>query len=106
MNIKKAKLEKLLMEELAELLLKELKDPRLEKVVITRVELSEDMSRAKVYFTTLEEGKEEQAQRALEHSGSFLKAELFKRLKIRRLPELSFLFDKELKRMERIWERL
>lgn len=106
MDIKRAKLEKLLMEELAELLLKRLKDPRVENVVITRVELSEDMSRAKVYFTTLEEGKEEQAKRALEHSSTFLKAELFKRLRIRRLPELIFLFDRELKRMERIWERL
>ncbi|MCS6997941.1 MAG: 30S ribosome-binding factor RbfA [Aquificaceae bacterium] len=106
MDIKRAKLQKLLMEELAELILKKMKDPRLSNVVITQVELSEDMKRAKVYFTTLEEGKEEEAEKAFDRARALIRAELLKRLRIRRLPELEFIFDRELKRMERIWERL
>lgn len=105
-NIKKARLEKLLMEEIAGLILKELKDPRLEEVVITRVELSLDLGNAKVYFTTLTEGKEEEAKRALEQAKALIRGFLSRGLRIRRLPELHFVFDKELKRMEKIWERL
>lgn len=106
MSVKKARLEKLLMEEIASLILRELKDPRLADVVITHVELSQDMSRAKVYYTTLQEGKEEEAGLALKHASSYIRTQLTKSLKIKRLPELEFVFDKELKRMERIWQKL
>lgn len=66
MDVKRAKFAKQLMEEIASLIQMEIKDPRLEGLVITGLELSEDMSVAKVYFTTLEEGKEEEAKKALE----------------------------------------
>ncbi len=106
MNVKKAKLAKQLMEEIASLIHREIKDPRLEGVVITGVELSEDMSVAKVYFTTLEEGREEEAKKALEHAKGYIRSQLMKSLSVRKVPNLIFLFDKELKRMERIWEKL
>ncbi|MCS6958242.1 MAG: 30S ribosome-binding factor RbfA [Aquificaceae bacterium] len=106
MSLRRAKLSKLLMEEIARLLSRELKDPRLVDTVITHVELSQDMSRARVYFTTLQEGKEEEAKNALEHAKAFIRAQLLKGLKIKKIPELEFVFDRELKRMERIWERL
>lgn len=106
MNIKKARLEKLLMEEIAGLMLRELRDPRLTDVVITHVELSQDMKRARVYFTTLQEGKEKEAEDALRHASPFIRSQLTKSLKIKRLPGLEFIFDRELKRMEKIWQRL
>ncbi len=106
MDIKRARLEKLLMEEIAGLVVKDIKDPRLADVVITHVELSQDMKRARVYFTTLQEGREKEAENALKHAGAFIRAKLSKNLKIKRLPELDFVFDKELKRMENIWQRL
>ncbi len=106
MDIKRARLEKLLMEEIASLVLRELKDPRLADIVITYVELSQDMKKAKVYFTTLQEGKEEEAESALNHASSYIRSQLAKSLKLKRIPELEFLFDKELKRMERIWQKL
>ncbi|MCS6875397.1 MAG: 30S ribosome-binding factor RbfA [Aquificaceae bacterium] len=106
MDIKKAKLEKLLMEELAGFVMRELKDPRLPTVVITHVELSKDKTHAKIYFTTLEEGLEKEAEQVLEGAKNHIRAELTKRLRVRRLPELHFVFDRELKRMEKIWERL
>ncbi len=106
MNVKKARLEKLLMEEIAGLVLKEIKDPRLADVIITHVEISQDMKRAKVYFTTLQEGKEEEAEFALRHASPFIRNQLAKSLKVKRLPEFEFVFDKELKRMEKIWQKL
>ncbi len=106
MDIKRVRLEKLLMEEIASLIPRELKDPRLADVVITHVELSQDMRRAKVYFTTLQEGKEKESESALKHASSYIRSQLAKNLKIKRLPELEFVFDRELKRMERIWQKL
>ncbi|MCS7171535.1 MAG: 30S ribosome-binding factor RbfA [Aquificaceae bacterium] len=106
MDIKKARVAKLLMQEIASLIMKELKDPRLADVVITHVELSPDMNRAKVYFTTMVEGKEEEAKKAFYHARSMIRIQLTKRLKMKKLPELDFIFDRELKRMEKIWEKL
>ena len=106
MDVRRLRFAKQLKEEIAKLLLTEIKDPRIEGVVITGIELSQDMSIAKVYFTTLEEGKEEEAKRALEHAEGFIIRNLMKTLKVKRLPRLQFLFDKELKNMEKIWERL
>ncbi len=94
------------MEEIASMVHQELKDARLEGVVITYVELSPDMQNAKVYFTTLQEGKEEEAQKTLNSASGYIRAKLMKKLRVKHLPQLSFVFDKELKRMERIWERL
>lgn len=106
MDRRRAKLGKLLMEEIATMVHQELKDSRLEGVVITYVELSSDMQNAKVYFTTLEEGKEAQAQKALNSASGYIRAQLMKKLKLKHLPLLTFVFDKELKRMEKIWEKL
>lgn len=106
LEVKKARLEKLLMQEIAELVLRALQDPRLEGVVITHVELSPDLWNAKVYFTTLTEGREQEAGKALEQAKPQIRSLLSRSLRTKRLPELHFVFDRELKRMERIWERL
>ncbi|MFN3975483.1 MAG: 30S ribosome-binding factor RbfA [Aquificaceae bacterium] len=106
MDIRRAKLAKQLIEEIASLIQKDIKDPRLGGVIITGLDLSEDMSVAKVYFTTLEEGKEEEAYKALEHARGYIRSQLMKSLRVKRMPHLTFIFDKELKRMERIWEKL
>ncbi len=94
------------MEEIAKLIVGELKDPGLAGVVITRVVLSEDLRNAKVYFTTFEEGREKEAVRALERAKPYIRSYLIKSLRLKRLPELYFIFDEELRRMERIWQRL
>ena len=84
MDVKRAKFAKQLMEEIASLIQMEIKDPRLEGLVITGLELSEDMSVAKVYFTTLEEGKEEEAKKALEHAKGYIRSQLMKSLRVKR----------------------
>lgn len=106
MDRKRARFAKLLMEEIASMVHSELKDRRLEGVVITWLELSEDLKRARVYFTTLEEGKEEEAQSLLNSASPYIRSQLMRRLRVKSVPELNFVFDRELKRMERIWERL
>jgi ribosome-binding factor A len=78
-------------EAVAEIILYEMKDPRLERVTITAAKLTKDLKRATVYFTVLGDAKQEQAaSEALDKATGFVKYKLALRLKLRYMPELVF----------------
>jgi len=80
--------------ELAELVQRELKDPRLGMVTISAVEVSRDMSVAKVYFTVLNPGHDvRETEKGLTHAVGFLRRELAHRMRLRVVPELRFQYD-------------
>ena len=80
--------------ELAELVQRDLKDPRLGMVTISAVELSRDMGVAKVFFTVFGEGHDaKQTLEALKHAYGFLRRELGHRMRLRTVPELRFQYD-------------
>ena len=82
----------LLREEISNLLQREVKDPRLSGLVtITQVSTSSDLSHAKVSISIMEddEGKKE-TLKALTQASGFFRKELSVRLKLRRVPELTF----------------
>ena len=87
-------------EELSDLLLRQVKDPRLAQFVsITRVVISPDLSHARVFVSVMgSEEEREDAFRALETARPFLRRELGKRLSTRRTPDLSFRRDDSLER--------
>lgn len=105
MSRKRERLSNLLKEEVAQIL-KHAQDQRLTMAVITRLELSQDLRHAKVYFTTIPEGAEKEVEKALESAKGYIKNQLIKNLDIRFVPELTFRFDKELKELEKLWEKL
>ena len=79
-------------EELSEILQRELKDPRVGFVTITRVKLTADLRHAKVYFSIL--GTEEEAKESvagLESGRGYMKSRLGKHLRLKYLPELDFI---------------
>jgi ribosome-binding factor A len=79
---------------MAELLQKQISDPRLARTTITGVTVSKDLRNAKVYFATAEGEKAHQAaNEGFEHARGFLKRELAQRLGLRYMPELQFLHD-------------
>jgi ribosome-binding factor A len=80
--------------ELAELLRDEVKDPRVGRVTITGVEVSPDLSHAKVFVTHLA-GREhaDEAVGALQHTAGFLRSALSHRLKLYSVPQLHFTYD-------------
>lgn len=89
--------------ELAELVQRELKDPRLGMVTISAVEVSKDLSVAKVYFTVLTPGHDtEQTLRGLTHAAGFLRRELGHRMKLRVVPELRFQYDRSIEKGSRL----
>ena len=80
--------------DLADLLRTEVKDPRVGPVTITAVEVSADLSHAKIFVTHLA-GREhaDEAVKALQHTAGFLRSALAHRLSLYSVPQLHFAYD-------------
>jgi len=83
--------------DLAELIARELKDPRVGMVTLNAVEVTPDYAHAKVFFSVLT-GNPDQATEGLNAAAGFLRNGLFKRLHIHTVPTLHFLFDRTTER--------
>lgn len=82
--------------ELADLLMFEVKDPRVSMVTITEVEVTGDLAHAKIFYSApVQENPEGLAelQKGLEKSSGFLRSQLGKRLTVRTVPQLHFVYD-------------
>ena len=81
-------------------LLMETKDPRVQGVTITKVEVTADMRQAKVYFTVLGgESKERNALRGLQSAAGFLQSKVARRIDTRYTPTLLFAVDRGVKNL-------
>lgn len=79
---------------LNELLLSEVKDPRLEGVRVHEVEVSRDLGVAKAYFGMLEPGRDvAPVEQGLDKARGYLRSRAAKVLNVRRVPELRFIHD-------------
>lgn len=93
-------------EELSEMLLQEVSDPRLEGISITDVKVDRELAYADVFVSALEGGERwPEIQDGLEHAQGFLRHELSQRVELRVFPRLRFRWDPTFERAERI-ERL
>lgn len=79
--------------DLAELIAREVKDPRIGMVTLNSVEVSPDYAHAKVFFSVLT-GDAQETEVALNHAAGHLRSILFKRLHIHTVPTLHFIFDR------------
>jgi ribosome-binding factor A len=88
---------------LSELIRLELKDPRVHMVTITDVEVSTDLSHAKVFVTTLDAPEQRKEMLAgLERAAGFLRSALSRRLTVRTVPQLHFVYDESVERGTRL----
>jgi ribosome-binding factor A len=87
-------------QEISSLLQREVKDPRLGSfIAVTEVSLSADLRYARVFVTCMGGEEEKQAMLSgLEAASGFLRNQLAKRLRLRRIPELSFHWDDSIER--------
>jgi ribosome-binding factor A len=93
-------------EELSEMLLMEVSDPRLQGISVTDVEVDRELAYASVYISALEgEQRWQDILDGLEHAQGFLRHELSQRIDLRTFPRLRFRWDSTLERAEKI-ERL
>ncbi len=88
---------------LSVLLLRDVADPRLQGLTITEVEIDPELMYARVYVNALgEEDRQPEVMQALKQAKGFLRREVGKRLRVRKIPDLAFYWDASLDRGERI----
>ncbi|HUG41439.1 MAG TPA: 30S ribosome-binding factor RbfA [Longimicrobiales bacterium] len=92
--------------EISEILLGEVKDPRIGPVTVTGVSAAPDLTLARIFVRPLGSAEERRETLAgLDAAGSFIRSEVARRLRLRRVPELRFEVDESLEHAMRI-ERL
>ncbi len=93
--------------EVADILAREIKDPRLGFATITDVEVSPDLRYVKVYVSVMgDKAQVEQTMAALESATGFVRTEIGKRIRLRHTPEIVFRHDTSIKRGARVFELL
>ncbi|MGQ0792685.1 MAG: 30S ribosome-binding factor RbfA [Deltaproteobacteria bacterium] len=94
----------LILKEVSEMIIQgEIRDPRVSSVALTGVKMTDDLSLARLYFTVITGDLEKrEALAGLERASGYIKRELGKRLRMRRIPELRFEFDSTLEEGYRI----
>ena len=97
------RLQQLIEEELSSQLRDEVQDPRLADVRITAVELSVDYKNARVRYIVPDDSKAnlDKVQRAFERAAPFLRARIGEALDLKKLPTLSFVYDRDAAAAER-----
>lgn len=92
--------------EVSDIILRQIRDPRIGMLTITGVKVTDDLRLARIFF--VEMGKDTctpETKRALEQARSFMRRELGKRLRLRYVPEIIFMLDESFAYGSRI-ERL
>lgn len=94
----------LMQREISKLIQGELRDPRLDEFIsVTEVSVSPDLRFAKVYVSSIGgQEKERQILGALNSASGFLRSELAKKVRLRRMPELHFHWDNSIEKGDRV----
>ena len=89
--------------ELSELITREVHDPGIGLMTITRVKMTPDLQLARVFYTIIgdEKGRKD-AARALGRAAAFLRRNIGRRLRLRTVPELQFMYDESIEQQDRI----
>ena len=103
-NLKGERVASDMQRELGNILLLEAKDEDFKNVTITDVEVTNDLSFAKIYFTTTD--NREKVEKDLNNAAGFFRSMLAERLEIRHTPELRFIFDESIEYGAQIEKRI
>ena len=92
-------------QEIADILMRKIKDPRIGFVTITDVEVSDDLKNAKV-FVSIYGGDKAKTLKGLTSATPFIRVELGRRMRLRVVPEILFRFDSTVEQGAHIMELL
>ena len=108
MSVKLDRLNNSFMEKISEIIPEQKKDKEVEFVTITDVKITNDLSFAKIYFTTLDDDRDK-VTKALNKASGFIRSAMCDKIQIRKMPELHFVYDESIEygnKIENIIERL
>ena len=101
------KVQEFIKQEISQIILTELKDPRIGFVTVTRVEVSGDLRHAKVLISLMGSSEQKEATlQGLQRALGFMRSEVGKRLRLKMIPELSLAVDESLDHSVRIQKLL
>lgn len=106
MSIKINRIESMLVKEISYVLANEVKDNDIKFVTVTAVKVTNDLSFAKVYVMVLDMNKKDTTMKALNDAAGFIRSELFERVDIRHIPELTFVYDESIEYGKKIEDKL
>ena len=107
MSERRAKVEELIKQELSQMILSEVKDPRIGFVTVTGVKMTPDLREARAYISVMgDENKVKSSLAGIKSAMPFFKRELAKRVRLRYMPSLTFELDKSLDYSEHIQKLL
>jgi ribosome-binding factor A len=92
----------LIQRELSELIRQEVRDPRVGMITLTSVDVSPDLSHAKIYFTMLDKAHLDDTLDGLKKAAGFLRSQLAKRIKMYTTPQLRFAYDESVERGDQL----
>lgn len=96
MSVKLERLGHIFTEEISKIIHTELRDESFGFITITYTKISSDLSYAKVYFSLLDLTKKEEIEKKLNKASNFIRSNLFDRVEIRKMPELTFVYDESI----------
>ena len=108
MSVKIDRLNNMFVEEISKIIHQEIKDKDVGFVTVTDARITNDLSFAKIYITTLSNDREK-VLNTLNKASSFIRTMLCDRVKIRKMPEIHFVYDESIeygKKIEDIIERI
>jgi len=76
-----------------DVILKEVNDPKIKDVVLTKIDVTRDLSIAKVYFSTYNRSAKEGIEKGLNRSAGFIRHCILKGVTIKKVPTLRFIYD-------------
>jgi ribosome-binding factor A len=89
--------------ELSQLLARDVHDPGIGFITLTKVAVTPDLQLARVYYTTLGDEKAQQdTAKALHRASPFLRRQIAQRVRLRRVPEIEFFYDKSVAQHDRV----
>jgi ribosome-binding factor A len=97
----------LLRMKVSEIIIKKVNDPRLMSITITKVDITEDLRYAKIYYSVFgTEEEEKESMKSLQKATKYIKSLIGRDLGLRYVPELRFEFDKGFKQSIKIMDLL
>ena len=96
MSIKLERLEHEFVEKISTILRTEIKDERINFVTVTSASITSDLYYAKVYVTVLDDSKRDEVIKLLNKASNFIERELSHRIEIRRMPNITFVYDESI----------
>ena len=108
MSVKLDRLNTAFVEKISEIIHDDVKDNDVKMVTITDAKITNDLSFAKVYFTTMDDDRKKVLD-ALNKASGFIRSKLCEKIEIRKMPEINFVYDESIeygKKIEDIIERI